>query len=223
MTTFEPKDLYYRAGFLDPAGGKQAVKGTRARQAIIIVGVDQLTRIFVLYAWAGRLPVSQLYDKIFEVNEDYRPNVFGIEANAMQAFIAEAVHLEAKRRFERLPVADVSQPTRIDKDFRIRSILQPVVGWGRLFLRADQVELQKEIINFPMSPIKDMVDALASAVSLLPARPPDATKHNELDALAKYLRDSGMSPHLIEDRLAQLKGPASPSLDAPRRSIYTRS
>jgi phage terminase large subunit-like protein len=85
----------------------------------------------------------------------------------------------------------VTQPTNIDKDWRIRTILQPVIADGRLFIRDEHMELKQEIINFPMSPTKDIIDALASAVKLLPATQSRAQKDQELERRLAYLRDSG--------------------------------
>jgi len=57
-------DLNDRYGFCDP---KQRVKRLRARSAIIVIAVDSVGRIFVLYAWAGRIPTDRLVEKIIDV------------------------------------------------------------------------------------------------------------------------------------------------------------
>jgi hypothetical protein len=186
--------------FCDPASGKkEQVKRVRARSAIIVVGADALTRIFVLHAWAERCSTEKLMDRILEVNDFWVPRVFGIEANAMQSLFADAMSLEARHRDKQLPLTAVYQPTKLEKDFRIRTAIQPVIAFGRLFLQATQHELESELKSFPMSPVKDMVDALASAIELVPPRAPQRQTNDEMEAHLAYLRASGAPPEYIEE------------------------
>ena len=216
-------DLTYISAYCDPASSKAPIRALRAQQAIIVVGLDTLTRIFVLYAWAGRLPVSKFYDKILDVNKKYHPRVFGIEANAMQAFVGEAVSVEAKRREEKLPFVPVYQPTKVDKDFRIRTVLQPVIGWGRLFIHPSMHELKTQITTFPTCTLKDLIDALASAVALLPLRTTQQRKKTSEKALVKYLRETGAAPSYINERLEQIRQGSlnTGSLDRDESFVYT--
>lgn len=194
-------ELADRVAFCDPASGKSlALKRVRARSAIIVCAQDALRRIFVLHAWADRCSTDKLTTTIFKVNLDWRPKLFGIEANAMQSLYGDMVRREAKASNQpRLPLVPVEQPTRIDKDWRIRSILQPVIAEGRLFLRPDMYELKSEITTFPVNPIKDMVDALASAVALLPKRAVQRQRREESAARLAYLRETGAPDEYIED------------------------
>lgn len=191
----------------DPAGNpkKAALKRVRARSAVVVVGADYLERIFVLYSWADRAATPTLLEQIFEVNERFHPRRFGCEANAMQSLFAEAVRYVAKDKGKSLPLVAVQQPTKITKEFRIRSILQPVVGNGRLFLQPNQHELRAEITAFPTGMTVDLVDALASCVSLIPK-----VTRRELDNRAEtnirqYLIDSGLNEQEILLTLADLE------------------
>lgn len=198
-------ELVDRVGFVDPASGKnQELKKVRARSAIVVVGQDALARIFVLYAWADRVSPTVLSAKIIEVADALKPRTFGIEDNAMQFLFADLVMRDARQLESRVKFLPVTQPTRIEKDFRIRTTLQPVIARGRLFVRADQRELLQEIEAFPNSMTKDVVDALASAVNILPRRVAPVQRRDEAEALARYLRESGAPPDYIEQRLAEL-------------------
>lgn len=178
--------------FCDPSGGKDTIKRARARSAIVGVAQDDDARIFVLHAWAARVKAGTLLEKILEVNEEFRPRRFGIEANAMQVLFTDLVRREARFRETRLSLYPVQQPTRVDKFFRLRSTLQPVIGFGRLFVQAHQVELKEELRAFPMGETVDLVDALASAVELLPrkAGAGDRAKDDEV-RYEEYLREVG--------------------------------
>lgn len=206
MATVPIAGLIDRVAFTDPASGKQELKRTRARQAIIVVGQDTLMRIFVLYAWAGRLSTKDYMAKLLEVQGQWRPRVFGIEDNAMQSLFADLVIVEAKKLKQRIAFSGVTQPSKLDKDFRIRTTLQPVIANGRLLVLKDKhTELLQEIEGFPNSMLKDLVDCLASAVSLLPIRSQASRRRSEVEQLAAYLRASGAPAWYIEERIRQVQ------------------
>lgn len=210
-------------GFLDPAGRRkqgEALKKVRARSAIVIIGADYLRRIFVLDTWAKKASAIETMEKVFELNEKWKMRVFGCEANAMQELYAEMLALEATRREVRLPLVPIPQTTKVEKEFRIRTTLNPVVGFGRLFLHESQHDLHREITAFPMMVQKDLVDALASAVALVPPKSPPAAQRTEREALAKYLRDQGTPPSLIQARLDEFDGVAS-NIASLGRPLYT--
>jgi len=113
---------------------------------------------------------------------------------------------EASIANRRLPLVPVIQPTKIDKDFRIRAALQPVIASGRLFIPDAMYELRSQIATFPMSPAKDLIDALASAVSLVPSRPKQVRLRSERDSLTRYLRESGLADDAIARRVREVEG-----------------
>lgn len=192
--------------FLDPAGSKKSVvKKVRANSAIVTIGVEPsaLHRIFVLEAWRGRDSAPQLIERVLATNDRWHPAQFGCEANAMQSLFAELVSHEASRQQKSLPLVPIYQPTKVDKEWRVRDAVQPVVGHGRLFLLESQVELISEITGFPLGEYRDMIDALASAVAMVPITPAVVQSSAEREALAKYLRRVGMPSHAIDARLAR--------------------
>jgi hypothetical protein len=198
-----------RFGFTDPASGKGRLKKVRARQAIVVIAADWLSRIYVLYTWAGRIPTSRYLDKIIKVCDDYRPKLFGIEANAMQSLFADLVTDAAKQRYKRIAFIPVTQPTKIDKDFRIRTSLEPVIADGRLFMMESQSALEAELRSFPTGLTKDLVDCLASAISLVPRRALPQQQNEEAQQLASYLRNTGAPTWYIEKRVEEVLGQSS--------------
>lgn len=203
-------DLYF---FTDPAGGKAKAaaakhKKIRALQATIGIAVDHLQRIFVIHAWAGRLPASRYLDKLISICDNYNPKIFGIEANAMQSLFANLVYDETRRRLgaHKNKFLEVNQPTKIDKFFRIRTSLEPVINEGRLFVPEHMTELLADLRGFPTIQHIDRIDCLASAVALVPQRPVPQKRKDEADALASYLRNRGVPSHEIEKRLKELYG-----------------
>src|SRR3990167_7242573 len=88
-----------RVAFSDPAGGKTSsskLKRTSARSSIIVIGVDDMCHVFVLHAWAERCPTDRYVEHLFKVNDDFKPKIFGIEANAMQSLFSDMLAREAR-------------------------------------------------------------------------------------------------------------------------------
>lgn len=189
------EDLIDVTAFVDPASGRMptrtALKSTMSRSANVVVGQDAQGHIFVLHAWAARIPTTSHTDRIFKLSADWRPRVIGIDASAMQSLYADALLLEAKHRVHRLPLQPIKMPPNVDKDSRIRAVLQPVISQGRLFVRADQRDLYAELEAFPGSPSKDMVDALAEAIVLLRRIAPSSTGYKDREAHLEYLTATG--------------------------------
>lgn len=202
--------LTERYFFADLAAGKpagQQLKRVRARQAIVGVAPYYLKSrrlLFTLYAWAGRIPTQEFKVKILQIAQDWRPTKFGIEANAMQSLFADTVIHEAKEKRVKVALVPIEQPTKIDKNWRIRTTMQPEIAFNNLFLQHSHTELVTEIIGFPIGSTVDLFDALASIVyHLLPKKATVRQVNDEKEALAEYMRLAGKAPWEISRRLGQ--------------------
>lgn len=194
--------------FVDPAGRTKTgakLKKARSRQAIIVVRADWLNRIFVAVAWAGRFPTSKFTDKIISIYSQYTPRICGIEANAMQELYADMVIEKAKSQLENVAMYPVYQPTKVEKKWRIRNILEPVINDGRLFILPGMSDLESEIRGFPTAAFADLVDALASAIALVPKRTKQRQENDEVNETLRYLRETGAPAAYIEQRKQELE------------------
>jgi hypothetical protein len=196
--------------FLDPASGKVKVDKLRAQSAITVIHPDAVGRIFVLEAWADRIPTVQLIEKVYELNERYRPVIFGCEANAMQSLFVDLFQEHARLTQRSLPLVPITQNTKIDKDFRIRHTIQPILNQHRLFLRTQNGQLQtgtealrSQLASAPGGVLKDLIDALASTIALAPARTQPQAQSGERDLLIARLRKQGIPNDRLRDRLAE--------------------
>lgn len=200
-TAIDLSMLPERYAFVDPASSKkqQELKLLKSRSAIVVVAPDWLGRIFVLDAWGGRCSTDQLIERMYKTHDVWKLKQMGGEANGLQELFQEAILRDARLRGKTLPLRPIHQPTRIDKDWRIRATLQPIVANGRLFLRPDMTELRLEITSFPLSPLKDIVDALASAIRMIPPRQKRQEDDAETTHLLDYLRKTGAPPAVIEE------------------------
>ena len=194
--------------FVDPAGKPkpgERLRKARSRQAIIVIHSDWLSRIFVRVAWAGRLPASRFTQKIISIYQQHLPRICGIEANAMQELYADMVIDKAREKMDQVAMYPVYQPTKVEKKWRIRNVLEPVINEGRLFILGSMPELEAEIRGFPTAEYADLVDALASAIALVPRRTRQKQENLEISEQLRYLRETGAPAHYIERRKIELE------------------
>ena len=201
-------DIQPRYLWLDPASGKnrEAIKSVRARSAIVVVGTDVLSRIFVLDAWSGRVGTNEIRKQFVDMCESWGPTVAAFEDMGQQNLLFDPILDEALHRGITIPLAAIKPTTRVDKRFRIRATIQPMYGSGRLIINDSLTELINEVTSFPMSSTMDLVDALASAIGMVPPVMAEQSQQNEKKELARYLREAGVSPHEIERRMEELGG-----------------
>jgi hypothetical protein len=93
--------------------------------------------------------------------------------------------------------------TRVDKLDRIRTILQPVIAQHRLMIRTNLTELRQELGAFPTGQTVDLVDALASAIGMLPSKLTPADEESGTDLYAEHLRDCGLPEDEICARIEE--------------------
>lgn len=204
MTTLPVDRIRPLYAFLDPAApkrGREGLKFVASRSALVVGGQDDLGRIFVLYAWADRCSTDKLVNKLFEIADRFQPKLIGCEENALAGLFTDAMRAGLFQQ-RRLPLTGVTQPGNIQKDYRIRTTLQPLIANGRIFLRGNDpgtLELRAEIATFPMNHKKDMIDALASLCRLMPLRHGRPGIDEEQQAYLQYLRESGAAPDVIRE------------------------
>lgn len=189
---------------LDPASGKadQKIKSVRARSAIVVIGLDPLQRILVLDTWAARAGTNEIVDNFVQMAIKWGPMICAWEDAGQQSLLADPILGRARELGVELPVTPVAVSTKVDKRWRIRALLQPPIGAGRLIIREDLVELRNELTSFPMNVRMDLVDALATAVSLTPPVMAVGSGYDEKRELARYLRESGRGAQEIEELIS---------------------
>lgn len=212
MTEIALTDLECYA-FADLAAGKDArtrSKYRRARQCIVVGARDWLLRWFWIYVWAGRLTASDFKDRILSVQDEYEPRRFGLEANGMQVLFGSLVREEAKHRFGTIKMVPIYQSTKVDKNYRIRTGIEPVILQGRFFLQDKEIEARTELQGFPTAHTKDIIDSVETCMNqVAPKRVLAAANAEEKDEYAAYLRASGMPAHLIAQELGKFSASGS--------------
>ena len=188
----------YKYLWLDPSSGKKAVhRRVRSRAALVVCTMDNLGRVFVLDCWTGRGGAQQMAEVFVDRCEKWQPRVAGWEDAGQQMLLMYPILAEAAKRNLTLPLRPIPPMSGVDKKYRIRALLQPVVAPGRLFIQEEHVELKAELISFPLGASQDIIDALASCIHLMPPPQPMEQQSNEQEEFLEYLRESGAPPDVI--------------------------
>jgi hypothetical protein len=193
----------YRVSWADPAGNpNQATHGT-SRSAIVTVGQDNLERVFILEAWVERVATTILEQRILATQNRWQPLKFGIDVSGPQGMFYDTMRRRARE--EGVNIRWHPEALLSNKMFAIESAIEPVARGGRLF-RPDEKycrALKDEWHRFPDKHFNDGMDALSNAIRLLPASLPEHMRLMSRQQLASYLRKTGMSAEMIEQRLEQ--------------------
>lgn len=161
--------------------------------AVAVVGVSPDNEVFVLAMWSGRVSPSAFVDKIYSMAKRWRPRVLGIEKAGQQStqhyFEIKAEEEDFRIRVE--PLLHKSQ----EKEYRIRTALEPIIRSGQLYLLPSQQVLREQIVSFPDNILIDELDALAYFVQLArrPMRQEDQEERGKVInlMLAKRNRRTG--------------------------------
>lgn len=189
--------------WLDPASGKtnERIRSVRARSAIVVIGTSLDEKVWVLDSWAKRAGTQELVSVFVQMCMKWNPVVAGYEDMGQQSLLWDPIMQEAERRGAFVPLSGVKVKTSVEKNWRIRSILQPLIGHGRLLIADHLLELKTEITQFPMANMKDLIDALAGACSLVPPPKSRSRQSGEARELARWLRESGVPFMDLEDEV----------------------
>lgn len=167
---FDDKDLYYGNkkinmdifGFWDIAIGKNSRSDYNA---IVIIGRDKKTGvIYVLDAWAEKIPMHKALNVAYDKIAKWKPKQFGVETVQAQ--------YDMYRQLRELCVAKGIYSTRVlsvnpkgKKEDRIEN-LEPLVEGGYIRFKKSQRLLIEMLELFPTHDHDDLPDALASAVEM---------------------------------------------------------
>jgi predicted phage terminase large subunit-like protein len=189
--------LYYDQGpelkntfvFIDPAISK---KKTSDYTGIVVIEADHLGEWYVRLARRAKLDPTEIIDLIFDLNEQFRPKMIGVETVAYQEAILYFLGEEMRKRKVTIPVTGVKRG-RDSKEMRILA-LQPRFEWGRIKLARGLEDLETELLQFPRGSHDDIADALASLEELVyyptvPKKDETNVHHNKPEYESKIIRD----------------------------------
>lgn len=145
---------------VDPAVS-QATKADYS--AIIVGGITPNNDWYILDIRRGKWTVGELINEMFDVQEEWKPINMSIEVIGQSQGLLESIHNEEDARNTFLPLIEIKTRNNVNKQQRIRSILQPRFERGKIFIREDleyRDEFEEELLNFPKSAHDDIIDPL---------------------------------------------------------------
>lgn len=168
----------------DPASTDRGITAKTSRSAVVVVATDPKGRHFLIWLRADFVTTHQLFSWLFEAHELFERYVRCtlLEVNGPYKMLVPELRREEQKRGRFLNLRDF--PSLGEKVARIQSSLDPVYAGGRLYvLKRYKLQLEEEKRAFPQSKKKDILDALASAItnSIRPMN----EKENRLKELAE--------------------------------------
>jgi hypothetical protein len=165
MYRVEPTVRTWQACYamVDPA---RTVRSTSASTGVAVWSWLN-NRLIIWDATAGIWRPDEIVSHIFQVDEEYKPIVIGVEKDGLEEFILQPLRQEQLRRGYSIPIRDMRAP-RGKLDF-IRS-LQPFFKAREVVFAKDCQEARSQLLGFPTGRI-DIPNALAYALTLRPGQP----------------------------------------------------
>jgi hypothetical protein len=167
ITLYQPtkiEDLVVRAMACDPAISDQP---GRDHTAISVGGRKENGMLWVLDVWGGLgVTPSELIDKYFEWQFDFKTHLNGIETQQYQKALVYLMREEMARRQRFFNIIPIFQGPDKSKDDRIGGILQPRYANGYVRHSKPLPLLENQLMDFPNGK-KDYADATAMMFALL--------------------------------------------------------
>lgn len=154
-------------GAMDPATGQTKAKGAKKTDfTSIITGYKDLKgRLFVHEDFTKRITPSQFLAKIFDLDEQFKYDRFGVETNLFRNLLTENIKAERNRREKesgkKINVRFLDIDLRENKEKRIYS-LEPKVIHGYILFNKKGIseEMLGQLRDFPKAIHDDACDAL---------------------------------------------------------------
>jgi predicted phage terminase large subunit-like protein len=143
--------------FVDPA---ISTEETADFTGIVVIDCDSNKDQYLRFASRFKITPSEIINKIFEINDHFKPQCIGIEDVAYQKALLYMIDGEMRRRNKVIPVTGVRPGSDRTKEMRILSLV-PLFEWGRIKIAQGLHDFEKEYSQFPKGAHDDVIDALS--------------------------------------------------------------
>ena len=146
-----------------------AISESRSAAYTAIVIVDHLKSgdMYVLPPRRGHWLPEETVNQICKAIDDFQPDRWGIEEVLFQKVFKIWIEREFNRLGIHCPTYKLKTASNISKEMRIER-LQPVAERNQLHIHANMRDLELEILEYPQSKTRDMLDALAYHLDMSP-------------------------------------------------------
>jgi len=127
---------------------------------ITVMGVSPDNNRYLIEADRFMLKPGELVDKVFALNERYKPIRIVIEEQAMQVIMTYWLREEMIRRNLFIPLIGEKVATKFTKEERLAQALQPIYSSGVMYHTNHLSNLEEELFTFPKGRHDDILDSL---------------------------------------------------------------
>lgn len=155
MVSLDDLNIYVH---VDPSMGESP---TSDYTGIVVVGVDDHKRVYVLDAVSHRIDPLETAEKIIALSKIWEPKKVTIESNGYQKSLQYYVSDRAAREGVYVPCEPFLAGSNKSKPARVRGALRPQFSSGNIRIRQGLTNLIDEYLKFGKSDDDHLMDALA--------------------------------------------------------------
>ncbi len=147
---------------VDPAPSRENERRSqpRARNALVVKGIDAWGRRYWLDIWTGREGPVERARRIIRMMQQWGTNRLGVEEVVFSAEIAPWITYIADREFNGFHVSYVPlRPGTRDKDYRIQGKRGSFQAGWEYVLGPVKASLEEEYLTYPFGTTRDILDA----------------------------------------------------------------
>jgi hypothetical protein len=182
---------------IDPAATERGISAKTSRSVLAVWATDWKGRKFLVELRADFVPITKLFDWMFEVGSKYASylRAMYLEAQGPFKIMVPMLRKEENDRKQSLPLRAV--PASGDKIARIRTAWLPILDKGLVHVVASAwATTYEEIRVFPGGRRMDVLDAIeiAERNSILPGEPGDPELEFDIDDQRFLVQAEGRNP-----------------------------
>lgn len=181
---------------IDPGASKKQKDARTSRTACVVLATYHTGERFFIRVQADYLSPTEIFDMVFQNKERYPDDIQTSYIEAQGGFKVLG-HLLEEEQSKRGIFANIRPyPAVGDKDARIRGNLQPYLEDEKLYVAESDYELvMEELRAFPQSYKKDILDAMASAISqsVEPPKPEEVAYYMHQAAVVQAYRGENVA------------------------------
>lgn len=205
-----PKTMHIFA-LCDPAVS-QATKADYS--TIVVAGITVTNDWYLLEVRRGKWTVGELINNLFSTSSDWKLMGMSVETIGAGAGLEESIQAEEDRRNKYLTITYIKSRNNVQKEQRIRSILQPRFERGKIYIKEDMLgrdEFEEEVLNFPRSRHDDIIDPLTDLDVIGFAPTPDEVMEEKPKSVIEQR---------MRNKLKQLQNPDAGKYDEEMGEYY---
>ena len=116
-------------------------------------------------SWREKLDSAELFDKLFELHRQYKPEKIGIEETAFTQALEPFLEEEMRKRNIYLNIIPLKHGG-VKKEVRIRGLLPRYTSNSIFHIQGETQDLEGELLRFPISKNDDTMDSAAYQVQV---------------------------------------------------------